>query len=139
MTDPDETTSQLPSIEQQKENFKNAASQYFSLLSSIDVRLRRQVYALEEADIIQAEAVKEQQTSLAVPSSFTSLGATQNSSSTKQPRLNKNVQLGGGLGALDVGWLNSRNDNVGKEMEAKLWAEAEDFVNLLGREKDAQS
>ena len=34
--------------------FTNAASTYFSTLSSIEVRLRRQVYALEEAESDQA-------------------------------------------------------------------------------------
>ena len=127
------------SIEQQKGNFRSAASEYFSLLSSIDVRLRRQVYALEEAEIIPAEAVKEQQTStLAVPSTFAALSNTQNSSTAKQPAVGKNAQTGGGIGTLDVGWLNSRNDNVGKEMEAELWAKAEDFVRILEEKKNAK-
>lgn len=136
MTEPSSTTqaeasSQPLSIEQQKEHFRSAASQYFSLLSSIDVRLRRQVYALEEAEIIPAEALKEQQTSLAVPANFAGLVAPQISSSVKPMPPSKGVQIGGGLGTLDVGWLNSRNDNVGKEMEAELWAKAEDFVKAL--------
>lgn len=144
MTEPssstqDEEEAQLLSIEHQKEHFRSEASQYFSLLSSIDVRLRRQVYALEEAEIIPAEAVKEQQTSLAVPSIFAHLGSPQNSSSPKQPPLSKSVHIGGGLGTLDVGWLNSRNDNVGKEMEAELWAKAEDFVKELETKKLADN
>lgn len=134
----DEAGSQALSIEQQKGNFRSAASEYFSLLSSIDVRLRRQVYALEEAEIIPAEAVKEQQTSLAVPSTFAALSNTQNSSTAKQPAVGKNAQTGGGIGTLDVGWLNSRNDNVGKEMEAELWAQAEDFVRILEEKKTAE-
>lgn len=32
------------------------------------------------------------------------------------------------MGVLDVGWLNSRNDSVGKEMEAELWKELEGLV-----------
>ncbi|KMU78131.1 hypothetical protein CISG_06972 [Coccidioides immitis RMSCC 3703] len=42
-------------LEAHQEAFKAASSQYFALLSSIDVRLRRQVYALEEASIIRPE------------------------------------------------------------------------------------
>ena len=41
---------------------------------------------------------------------------------------------GGGMGNIDVGWLNSQNDNVGKEMEAELWEEASKFVNRLWKE-----
>lgn len=32
------------------------------------------------------------------------------------------------MGGLDVGWLNSRNDSVGKEMEAELWSDLEGLV-----------
>lgn len=130
------------SNEQQRENFTSSASRYFSLLSSVDVRLRRQIYALEEAEIIPAEvALKEHQTSLAVPSAFAGLGNTQTASLAKQAALSKVTTSGGGLGSLDVGWLNSRNDNVGKEMEAELWAKAEEFVmtqeeNKANEDKD---
>lgn len=116
-----------------------AASRYFSLLSSVDVRLRRQIYALEEADIIPAEAAtKEQQTNVTNP--FGPFGSvTQanvpNQPATKQAAASKSAGTGGGLGSLDVGWLNSRNDNVGKEMEAELWGKAKDFVMILEEEK----
>ena len=36
--------------------------------------------------------------------------------------------LAGGMGNLDIGWLNSRNGLVEKEMEAELWAQAEDLI-----------
>ena len=103
----------------------------------MDVNLRRQIYALEEADVLPAEAVtKEPPTSLAVPSS-----AQPNYSNASLSRTgggNKAVITGGGLGNLDVGWLNSRNDNVGKEMKAELWGEAERFVSKLeGRKLSA--
>lgn len=122
--------------EQQKQNFKQAASQYFSLLSAVDVRLRRQIYALEEAEIIPAEAPhKEQQISLTVPSAFAAFGNAPVASSTKQTASSKVAGGGGGLGTLDVGWLNSRNDDVGKEKEAELWAEAELFITSLEKGK----
>ena len=53
------------------------------------------------------------------------MGGAQGHDSTKQTKLDK---ASGGLGNLDVGWLNSRNDNVGKEMEADLWAKAREMV-----------
>lgn len=82
--------------------FKEASSQYFALLSSIDVRLRRQVYALEEATIIR-------------PDSGESTGG----------------QTTGGGNQLDISWLNSRKDTVGKDKEAELWANASKFVTQL--------
>jgi hypothetical protein len=116
-------------VQQQKQNFRQAASQYFSLLSAVDVRLRRQIYALEEAEIIPPDAPpKEQPVSLTVPSAFAAFGNESAALSAKQMALSKTAGGGGGLGSLDVGWLNSRNDDVGKEMEAGLWAEAEEFL-----------
>lgn len=94
-----------PSDEEARNAFTAATSQYFSLLSSVDVNIRRQIWALEEANIVSSGSV------------------------------NKDAQVGkdragadpANLGSLDVGWLNSRNDKVGKEMEAELWEKA----NLL--------
>ncbi|MCJ1463774.1 hypothetical protein MMC07_002383 [Pseudocyphellaria aurata] len=138
----DDRPSQIRSIDQQKEDFTAAASQYFSLLSSVDVRLRRQIYALEEADIIPAEAAtKEQLPNVTNP--FSPFGSVShanlpNQPATKQAAASKSAGTGGGLGSLDVGWLNSRNDNVGKEMEAELWGKARNFVMSLEEEKNSK-
>jgi len=125
----EDSSCQSISVEQQKESFTAATSSYFALVSSLDVRLRRQIYALEEADILPAEAsFKESQRNLAVP---WGASATADGSSGPQSRLTANGKgaiTGGGLGSLDVGWLNSRNDRVGKEMEAELWDQAQEFV-----------
>lgn len=130
-------SSQSHSIEQQKEDFTAAASRYFALLSSVEVRLHRQIYALEEADIIPAEAaIKDQQ--LTVPPGLAAHTNVPNPPITKQTAASKSASTGGGLGALDVGWLNSRNDNVGKEMEAELWGEAKDFMMSLEERKNSQ-
>ena len=133
---PAESDERSTSVEQQKEAFTSAASQYFSLLSSIDVRLRRQVYALEEAGIVSADVPqKETQSTLnvpAMPAAFAGpLATTASSQGTKE----KNSISGSGLGNLDVGWLNSRNDKVGKEMEAELWAEARELVQAYVKEQ----
>ncbi|KAF9884430.1 hypothetical protein FE257_001761 [Aspergillus nanangensis] len=96
------------SLESHKARFKEATSQYFALLSSIDVRLRRQVYALEEASILGPEPTSRGGEAVAAP--------------------------GGGAGAanpLDVSWLNSRKDTVGKDKEAELWAAARGFVEHI--------
>ena len=92
-------------------------SQYFALLASIDVGLRRQISALEDAEIIPSEtAYKESQAS--------QIGLT----IAGQKQASKGAVTGGGLGSLDVGWLNSRNDRVGKEKEAELWDSAVAFL-----------
>ena len=99
------------SIEQRKEVFTSAASDYFSLLSSVDVNLRRQIYALEEANIIPGES--------------------------QQTEGGSNI-VGGSMGNLDVGRLNSRTDKVGKEKEAELWAKAQEIAESLA-ENDAEA
>ncbi|EER29385.1 hypothetical protein CPC735_070670 [Coccidioides posadasii C735 delta SOWgp] len=91
-------------LEAHQEAFKAASSQYFALLSSIDVRLRRQVYALEEASIIRPETTTK----------------TAEGSSTAA------------FNPLETSWLNTRKDSVGKDKEAELWAEAKDLVMKLG-------
>jgi hypothetical protein len=37
----------------------------------------------------------------------------------------------GGTNPLDISWLNSRKDTVGKDKEAELWAAARGFVEQL--------
>ena len=93
-------------LDSHKARFQGATSQYFALLSSIDVRLRRQVYALEEAAILTSES----SASRASDVGGVGGGAT-----------------GGTVNPLDVSWLNSRNDTVGKDKEAELWAAARKF------------
>lgn len=117
------------------EKFRNTAAQYFSLLSSIDVRLRRQIYALEEADILSPSSSAVEKVELQLPGSQGSTSALGSSQGTTAASGGKG---GVGMGVLDVGWLNSRNDIVGKEMEAELWRELEGLVegveNKVGRD-----
>lgn len=95
--------------------FTAAAETYFSTLSSIEVRLRRQVYALEEASLIRPG----------------------NDGDARRGRA-----LGGdtgltrvGGGPLDPSWLNARaTDKVGARMKQELLGQARDFV-----ERAAQS
>lgn len=126
--------SPLPAtLESHKEAFTSAASQYFTLLSSIDVRLRRQIYALEEAEIIATDPpAKESSAISAAQAIFGEAAATMAPAQTvSQPAPENAGTTASNLGNLDVGWLNSRNDKVGKQMEAGLWAQARDFVKNL--------
>lgn len=122
------------SIEEQKEKFTVASSQYLALLSSIDVGLRRQINALEDAEILPKEAAsKDLQSSQVAAMATSNLGGP--APQTRQIAGNRAVITGGGLGSLDVGWLNSRNDRIGKGMEAELWEEAQSFTENLRHEK----
>lgn len=128
------------SIEQQKESFRAATAQYFSLLSSLGVRLQRQIKALGEAQIIPKEAtstatLRDKPAALAAPSLGPNIGTIPNTQLSKQSGGLKGSITGGGLGGLDIGWLNSRNDNVGKAKEAELWEEALRSVQRLEEEK----
>lgn len=123
-------------MEQQKESFTAATSSYFTLISSLDVRLRRQIYALEEADVLPADtSSKESQRNLAVPSGTSATAGGSNGAPSRLTGSGKGAITGGGLGCLDLGWLNSRNDRVGKEMEAELWDHAQRFVQDLEGDK----
>ncbi|KAL8842665.1 MAG: hypothetical protein Q9170_000440 [Blastenia crenularia] len=116
---------QIRGLDQRKEAFTVAISQYFALLASIDVRLRRQISALENAEIIPPElTAKESQPDI------------ERSDPIARPIVpNKNTVTNGGLGDLDVGWLNSRNINIETIMEAELWAKAERLVQTLANER----
>ena len=112
-------------------------------MSSIDVGLRQQIHALEEADIISNEAASKESQIGADTSVGTSTGWP--AAAGKPPITSRTAIIGGGLGNLDVGWLNSRNDNVGKEMEAELWKEASSFLagleesKVVGRDNDERN
>ncbi len=121
--------------DERKEAFKSSTADYFRLLDSISVRLRRQIFALEEADILPAEI----DSALAGPSttgaaaSLAPPGARPGATATTAdvPAAN--------MGNLDIGWLNSRSDVVGRTMEAELWAQARDFLEKLDRHPEQHS
>lgn len=102
------------SIDRRKEDFAASSRQYFATLSSIDIQLRRHISALGEAEIIPSET-------------------------TVQDVHTKSSIANSGLGSLDVGWLNSRNDHVEKMMEAELWKEAQELVHERLTEGESRS
>ncbi|KAI4260078.1 MAG: hypothetical protein LQ352_000457 [Teloschistes flavicans] len=120
-------------IGQRKDRFSAASSQYFSLLSSIDVRLRRQISALETAQIIASEAsTKETQSN---PDAATPLMRMLGGSPSHSLGSSKDPTTNGGLGNLDVSWLNSRNNKVEKDMQAELWEGAHKLVQKTVEDK----
>jgi hypothetical protein len=89
--------------------FSTAAETYFSTLSSIEVRLRRQVYALEEAELIRPGDEKDARRGRAAGGD------------------NSLARVGGG--PLDPSWLNARaSDQVGVGMKKELLAQAREWV-----------
>lgn len=44
----------------------------------------------------------------------------------------------GGMGKLDIGWLNSRGGRVERDMEAELWGRARAFLERDGKEKEGE-
>lgn len=103
------------SLPSHKAAFQKSASQYFALLSAIDVRLRRQVYALEEASILVSESSASRASDVIGAGSSTAVNH------------------------LDISWLNSRKDTVGKDKEAELWAAAKEFGEKIGKQESSNS
>ncbi|KAK7542854.1 mediator complex protein-domain-containing protein [Phyllosticta citribraziliensis] len=88
-------------LEARKAAFSAHTKQYFSLVRTIQDNLMRQIGALEDAGVIPAKAEK-------VEGGSGAGGEVKN----------------GGLGELDVGWLNARTRDVGVVKGAELVAEA---------------
>ncbi|KAI9854392.1 MAG: hypothetical protein M1824_000378 [Vezdaea acicularis] len=98
--------------------------EYLALLDSIRTRIRRQILALEEAGILHAEPAD--RSNEWVTASTTKYLAGQ--SATQANRATAAQTTGGGLGRLDVGWLNGRNDRMERLKEAEVWAAARAFL-----------
>jgi hypothetical protein len=109
-----------------RDEFESTTNTYLQGLHTIDVGLRRQIYGLEEANIIPAE--KKTKTAL-----------FRGKDGKDQPNLSE-----GAMGKLDIGWLNSRSSRVGRDMEAELWQKARVFLeaqekgNANGKDHDEE-
>ncbi|KAH6667935.1 mediator complex protein-domain-containing protein [Halenospora varia] len=111
-----DTTSSTNTTDRRKA-FEDASNLYLKTLRTVDVGLKRNVYALEEADIIPATAAKPKlkEAKDMFGKSAKPTGPTDGTGDT-------------GMGKLDIGWLNSRSGRVDRDMEAELWAKAKDFL-----------
>lgn len=97
----------------QKEAFRSATDSFLAALHSIDVRMKRQIFALEEAGIVNLANMPKQ-------------GAEGHAKASLKPN---GI---GAVGNLDVGWLNSRGARVERDMEAELWGDAKDLLEEDG-------
>lgn len=99
-----------------KSQFLSSITSYFTTLSSVDVRLRRQVYALQEAGLIaDGDARDAKRGASASASALTSAGGG----------------TGAAGGELDMSWLDGRGERVEKDMEREVWRRAREFVEGL--------
>lgn len=111
----DKVTSDAPTTDNlaaHKQAFTDSSRAYFNNLQSILARLRRSVYALEEAGIIEPDAP--------IVSNSREAGEKGESEGDKVTN--------GGLGNLDVGTLNSRVNGVQRLKEVELLGEARDML-----------
>ena len=121
------TDASSDSLEARKEHFTDNSTAFYETLQGVIARLRRQVYALEEAGIITPDPGSVQDNPKAAPASAqgTRPGLAQ---VPKEQLLDPDRIKNGGLGNLDVGWLNSRGNKVGAEKEAELVREAKELL-----------
>lgn len=124
----------VASLQDRKDAFSEHTQAYYTHLQAVVARLRRHAYALEEAGIITAEApqigLSEQQKQAAAQQAQ-KRGPV---AAVAEPERITN----GGLGNLDVGWLNSRGNKVGAEKESELIDEVKQLLEeaLAPTEKD---
>ncbi|KAK5043590.1 hypothetical protein LTR84_011397 [Exophiala bonariae] len=103
-----------------RSTFTEAASTYFSTLSSIQVRLRRQVYALEEAHLVKP-------------------GDEADARRGRKFAGDTGVSRVGG-GSLDPSWLNARvSDDVAEGMKLEMLSRTVDFIKRSERNAESQS
>lgn len=93
---------------------------FLTTLHKVDVRVKREIFALEEAGILTLDKTKPKDDELDTQ-------ADQTPKSTLEPN-------GMGMvGNLDVGWLNSRSNQVEMEMEAELWTNVRQALEDVSR------
>jgi len=112
-------TQSTATSEERREAFSKHTKAFYTTEQSIVAKLRRQVYALEEAGITEKDA-SAQQAQVPAP-----LG--------QKPGMQSNAQqasriTNGGMGNLDIGWLNSKGNKVGAEKENELMQETKELL-----------
>ncbi|KAK0660660.1 hypothetical protein DIS24_g3293 [Lasiodiplodia hormozganensis] len=102
----DSSTSTSNPLDARKEAYQTHTRTYFTLVREISNNLSREIGALEEAGVIPAKAEKVEQ-----------------AQQQREGGASAEVK-NGGLGDLDVGWLNARTRDVGVGKAGELVAEA---------------
>jgi len=104
-----------PRLEDVKDKFQQASSDYYATLSSVEVRLRRQIYALDEAGLITK-------------------GTRQDADRATSMNEDQTSRRAGG-GSLDSSWLNARaKDSSGQALKREALDDAKQFLRKSGIE-----
>lgn len=90
---------------------------FLTTLHKVDVRMKRQIFGLEEAGILTLDKTKTKDDEGVEPA--------------QKPTLEPNGM--GMVGNLDVGWLNSRSNQVEMEKEAEVWTNARMALENMSR------
>lgn len=112
---------------QQKDALHSATDSFLDTLHAVDVRMKRQIMALEEAGIVRLGNSTSRHEPHHGASGAGAAGAGQ--ASLRPDGM-------GAVGNLDIGWLNSQGSKVEREMEAELWEKARAF---LERKEEARA
>lgn len=115
-----------PSAAEQTRQFEDAMNKFLSTLHSVDARLKRQILGLDEAGIISLPSNKD-----AAKDKPRDDEAATGPGAAAAPRPALEPDGVGMVGDLDVGWLNSRSNQVEREMEAELWTKARTHLEAL--------
>lgn len=98
-----------PTLQSVQDAFNEESKKYFASIASIDVRLRRQVHALEEAGLIPA-------------------GSRVDKSLAMSMTEDQGGRRGGG-GPLDSSWLNARAKNtIGQGLKEEMLRDCKEFL-----------
>lgn len=113
----DENDQPPKSTDEQTQTFQDTMDNFLITLHKVDVRMKRQIFGLEEAGILTLDKTKPKEDD----------GIDPAQKSTIEPN-------GMGMvGNLDVGWLNSRSNQVELEKEAELWTNARKALENMSR------
>ncbi|KAI0095934.1 mediator complex, subunit Med11 [Daldinia grandis] len=113
--------------DQQSQVFQSSMNDFLRSLRTVNVGMKRQIWGLEEEHIISLENKD-------APNTRDEGGEAQGAGNRNTPI---KPDGDGKIGGLDVGWLNSRSDEVERGMETDLWAEAESFLQRLLEQREA--
>ena len=112
-----------PNASERQDVFQKHTTAFFTGLQSVTARLRRNVYGLEEAGIILAET-----TAARSEEAPQMEGVGKALQAGRPPKEEAPKITNGGMGNLDVGWLNSKGNKVGAEKENELMEEAKKLL-----------
>lgn len=113
------STTSYTTLEQAQSQLSQTSAAFFETLSSIEVRLRRQAYALEEAGLIQP--------------------GNRADAADAGRLIDEGASRRGGVGPLDASWLRARaEDRAGMEMKRKALGKMRDFLEGAGIEMETK-